>query len=350
MKGLSIFNKVLFIINFFFLILLLLSYTAPFISPSLFWPIAFLGLLFPVLYLINLFFLMFWVFKLRKLIWPNIIVLLLGIGFVDSFIGVSLNKKKSQETLKIMSYNVRLFNKNKNIPKLKIKEKIFDLIEKENPDIICFQEFYFDSIASFNHRYIYKNHSQKNSLLSIYSKYPIIQDTNYKSFNENIGNMKNTFIFSDIKIKKDTVRIYNLHLASNWFNESEYDFMQNPNKNDLKTGTVSIIKRMKKSYLKRSVQVEIIKDHINKSPYPVIICGDFNDTPLSYSYNHIKGKLKDAFNSSGIGIGSTLTEIPALRIDYIFHDKNFESANYKKINKKLSDHFAISCELKIKKN
>ena len=65
---------------------------------------------------------------------------------------------------------------------------------------------------------------------------------------------------------------------------------------------------------------------------------------------HIAKLIRDAFNSSGIGIGSTLTEIPALRIDYIFHDKNFESANYKKINKKLSDHFAISCELKIKKN
>lgn len=348
MKGLSTVNKVLFIINVIFLILLLLSYTAPHISPSLFWPIAFLGLLFPILYFVNLFFLILWSFKLRKLIWPNIIVLFLGLGFIDSYIGFSFKTNTSTEELKIMSYNVRLFNKNKNILEPKIKEKIIDLIEKENPDIICFQEFDADSISRFNKIYNYKNYSQKNSLLSIYSKYQIIEDSNNKSIKKNIGNMKNTFIFSDIIMKKDTVRIYNIHLASNWFNESEYDFMQNPNKEDLKTGTISIIKRMKKSYLKRSIQVEIIKEHINKSPYPVIICGDFNDTPLSYAYNHIKGELVDAFNSSGKGIGSTLTEIPSLRIDYILHDKNFESSNYKKINKRFSDHFAISCELNLR--
>ena len=347
MKNFSFLNKILFVINFIFLLLLLLSYTAPYTSPSLFWPTAFLGLLFPILFITNLFFLILWLFKLKKLIWPNVIVLAIGLAFVDSYIGFSIPKKALKHDMKIMSYNVRLFNKNQNIPEPMIKEKIIDLIVKQDPDIICFQEFYNSDISKLNKNYLYKNHTEKNSLLLIYSKYPIIEKTKNKSVLENTENMKNTFIFSDIKINTDTVRIYNIHLASNWFNESEYEFMQNPSKEKLKTGTISIIKRMKKSYLKRSMQVEIIKNHINESPHPVIVCGDFNDTPLSYAYNHIKGELKDAFNSSGYGIGSTITKIPALRIDYILHDKNIESINYKKINKKLSDHFAIYCELKI---
>merc|ERR1712224_896701 len=118
-----------------------MGYTSPYISPSLFWPTAFLGLLFPILFLINLFFLILWFLNLKKLIWPNIIVLAMGLAFVDSYIGFYYQKKDLKYDMKIMSYNVRLFNKNQNITEPMIKEKIIDLIIKQDPDIICFQEF-----------------------------------------------------------------------------------------------------------------------------------------------------------------------------------------------------------------
>ena len=141
--------------------LLLLSYTAPYISPSLFWPTAFLGLLFPILFITNLFFLILWLFKLKKLIWPNVIVLAIGLAFVDSYIGFSIPKKALKHDMSIMSYNVRLFNKNQNIPEPMIKEKIIDLIVKQDPDIICFQEFYNSDISKLNKNYLYKNHRKE---------------------------------------------------------------------------------------------------------------------------------------------------------------------------------------------
>jgi endonuclease/exonuclease/phosphatase family metal-dependent hydrolase len=77
------------------------------------------------------------------------------------------------------------------------------------------------------------------------------------------------------------------------------------------------------------------------------VCGDFNDTPISYTYSTIKEKLADAFKESGIGIGNSYVGIPSLRIDYILHDKKFNSYNYKKNKYELSDHFPISCSILI---
>ena len=118
-------------------------------------------------------------------------------------------------------------------------------------------------------------------------------------------------------------------------------------KENIKKGIISIIRRMRVSYQKRAVEVLTIKEHMNNSPYPIIVCGDFNDTPLSYAYQKIKGDLIDSFSSCGKGFGESYVKIPGLRIDYIMHDKSFKSFNYRKQDNVLSDHYAISCEIKL---
>ena len=90
---------------------------------------------------------------------------------------------------------------------------------------------------------------------------------------------------------------------------------------------------MKKSYKERASQIKIIEQNMKESPYPIIICGDFNDTPLSYTYKKIKSNLIDSFTISGSGIGDSYVKIPMLRIDYIFHDNKFKSYNYQKQKK-----------------
>jgi endonuclease/exonuclease/phosphatase family metal-dependent hydrolase len=136
-------------------------------------------------------------------------------------------------------------------------------------------------------------------------------------------------------------------LASNWFKNSDYSFLQNPKKETLKKGIKGIVERMKSSYKNRAEEARAIKEHMQSSPYPIILCGDFNDTPLSYAYNTISENLKDAFKESGKGIGQSFVKIPALRIDYILHNESFSSYNYKRHKQKLSDHYAVSCEVDI---
>ena len=214
-------------------------------------------------------------------------------------------------------------------------------------DIVCLQEFYPDEEDKINLKSLSRNNTNEASYLAIYSKYQHVIDTNkgqiYMDDNKNINKY---CIYSDLLIKEDTIRVYNIHLASNWFNNSDYTFMKNPQQ-EIRKGVLGIIKRMKNSYVKRAEQAEMIREHINTSPHPIIICGDFNDTPLSYAYNHIKGNLTDAFNISGKGVGKSFIKIPALRIDYILHNKDIKSSNYTRHNKQLSDHYPISCEITI---
>jgi len=347
MKGLSLINKLLYLINSICLILLLTSYLSPYISPTIFWPISFFGLLFPILYCINILFFIYWMFGFKKPIWANLIVLAFGFTHIGNFLGASPDNTSSEDNTKVLTYNVRLFNRYNWIEKANVKEEIFNFLKKENADILCIQEFYTpDEIPSLDYPFKHIGLQSKKSQwhMAIYSKY---YQKNRGTVSIKGERMNNTCIYSDILINDDTIRVYNIHLASNWFKNSDYLFMQNPQKNKLKEGLFGISRRMKKSYKKRAEEVTVIKEHMDESPYPIIVCGDFNDTPLSYAYNKIKGNLVDAFSISAKGIGDSFVKIPALRIDYIFHDKKMKSTNYKKQKQILSDHYAVSCEIEI---
>ena len=347
MKNLSLVNKILYLLNSISLFLLITSYLSPYISPNIFWPISFMGLIFPVLYIINIIFLIYWLIIFKKPAWANIIILIIGSSNVNNYIGSSSNTESSEGNINILTYNVRLFNKYDWIKEQGVQEKIFDFLKSENSDILCIQEFYTQDTApnlNYSYKHIGKQNKTNQGNMAIYSIYPQIKQQTVSIGGEK---MNNTCIFSDIIINNDTVRIYNIHLASNWFNSSDYSFIQNPQKGKISENILGVIKKMKKSYKKRAEEVKEIKKHIKNSPYPLIVCGDFNDTPLSYAYQAIKGKLIDSFSVSGKGIGDSFVNIPTLRIDYILHDARFKSAKYKKHHNVLSDHYAISCEITI---
>ena len=157
--------------------------------------------------------------------------------------------------------------------------------------------------------------------------------------------MNNTCIFSDVIVKQDTIRVYNIHLASNFFQKKDFDNITSTEKSKVKNGIIGITKKLKRSFGRRGSEVDQIKEHISKSPYSVIICGDFNDTPVSYAYQELRKERNDAFIKSGNGIGSTYTKIPTLRIDYILYDNNLYSSDFITYNTGLSDHRAISCTI-----
>lgn len=337
----------LFLINSICLLLLMITYLSPFINPTSFWPISFFGLLFPILYIINSLFFIYWIISFKKQVWANIIILLIGIQYIGLFFGTQPTNTKTTKGIKVLSYNVRLFNRYEWLPDPNIKSEIFKFFNTEKAEILCIQEFYTtDEIPSFNYKYRHIGLQSKKSQwhMAIYSKYPHIEKGTVSIKGER---MNNTCIYSDMIINKDTIRVYNIHLASNWFKESDYSFLKNPQKEKLKKGLSGIIKRMKSGYKNRAEEAQAINEHMQTSPFPIILCGDFNDTPLSYAYNTIINNLNDSFSESGKGIGKSLVKIPALRIDYILYDKRFNSFNYKQHTQELSDHYAISTELAI---
>jgi endonuclease/exonuclease/phosphatase family metal-dependent hydrolase len=185
--------------------------------------------------------------------------------------------------------------------------------------------------------------------IATFSKYPIVGRGRlfYEEGHTNFG------IFSDVVVRGDTVRVYNVHLQSNYFKEKDYKFIANPDsggEKEMINGSKSILKRLKKAVIKRSEQVDELRIAINNCPYPFILCGDFNDPPFSYAYQKIREQLADCYLEKGSGFGVTyLGSFPPYRIDYILHSKSIRCDQYQTLNVKLSDHRPIVAWLSLKK-
>jgi endonuclease/exonuclease/phosphatase family metal-dependent hydrolase len=300
---------------------------------------------------------LFWIIRLKLLFLISFSVLLCGILFFDLSMPFNFKKEQAEEieSIKIMNYNVRLFGLYDWYNNKSIRNKMFDFIHSENPDILCLQEFFhsddpdyfitLDTLTRFlkakNYHVAYTTrlYDKHNWGIATFSKFPIVE-RHHLSFGEKLNN---TCIYTDIKINEDTVRVYNLHLASVGLSKEDAKFMDG----DIKTGDFEslnrfkrIYRQLKRAFVKRSNQVKQIAESIKFTRHPVILCGDFNDVPGSYAYNSISSLLKDSFKEKGLGTGATYHElILPLRIDFIFGSSEIEIIEHRIPKIKLSDHY-----------
>jgi len=362
-KGkMSLATKLLVVVNLFFICLLLSSYLSLYISPDKFWPLAFAGLAYPVILVFNLFFVLFWLVFLKKYFLLSLITILLGYNQIKSHIKFSGSDRtlSFENSIKVMSYNVRLFDLYnwRNESGKTTRAEIFSLFQSESSDILCIQDYYsgtgkhadFADTISKQSGYKYRSvelFDKKTNVLpyglAIFSKYPIIRTLKIEFPNSRVNFCQSC----DVMIGKDTIRIMNLHFESVKFGKEDYSFVSEitaaPAANEkVKKGFIAILSKMKHAFIKRSVQSETVAEFIRNSPYPVILAGDFNDTPVSYSYRQIANELDDSFVDAGKGLGQTHTQmLPMLRIDYIFHSKTLQTVEHRTINKDYSDHFPV---------
>ena len=142
----------------------------------------------------------------------------------------------------------------------------------------------------------------------------------------------------------DTLRIFNTHLASNKFGYDTYSFIDTARSISVKNimGIRNIYKKISRGFIQRASQVEIIAAYIRTSPYRVVLCGDFNDTPVSYTYHKIKGKLSDSFEEAGRGYGVTYAgKFPKIRIDFVLHSAQIHTLSHTIHKLEYSDHYPI---------
>jgi endonuclease/exonuclease/phosphatase family metal-dependent hydrolase len=179
--------------------------------------------------------------------------------------------------------------------------------------------------------------------VAIYSKYPIV-NKGYIPFESDVNNF---CIYADLKIGKDTVRVYDAHLASIRLQREDYALVQdNQNGEPLEKGGKRIARRLKSGSVRRQEQVHRILLNIKDCRHPKILCGDFNDTPVSYCYETLTNELDDSFLEAGNGIGNTyIGAFPSFRIDYILHSVDFTATDYRTLEGEFSDHHAVTATL-----
>lgn len=362
-KKLGYFSRTVMLGNCLAVLLLLLSYSASFINPKTVWPIAFLGLGYLPILLINLGFVAYWLLRKPRYALLTLIPILLGWNLLSQHIGFRTQNtasEKSDFTLRIMTYNAHLFKEIKNPTTKDFKQGAIDLINKTDPDILCMQEFFtkikgqqqFSKIlaqdAGFEDFYfapaMKSEHEGYGQI--IFSKFPII---NKGTITQNEYGI-NRIIFVDIVRQQDTIRVYNVHLRSFALQNEDKEFIQNPSANTHteEKATHRVGRKLKDAFEKRSKQAQALREHIDATRYPVIVMGDFNDTPMSYSVNLISRGLKNTFREKGQGWGVTHYEmLPLFQIDYMLCSKVFQVENYQIVKEKLSDHYPIWADISL---
>lgn len=360
-----IINRIVFVINAVAILALLATYAAPYISPDLLWPVAFLGLTFPAVVLINVLFILYWILFFNMKFLFSLAAIVIGWSHVSEFIQINAKKfpSKQDNSITLVTFNARYFGlfDQKGDDET---ESFMEKVNKINPDVLCVQEMANISVPRANElmKSFYKKYNtyQKVNIkigkdgawlcdnIAILSKFPVAD----KGVVEHDPSSGNYTIYADIVAHGDTVRVISTHLQSIKFERREYDAVKqlelegNPEKVD---AYKSIVSKMKYAFLMRAKQTDAIADFISKSPHKIIVCGDFNDTPLSYAYRTIKGEMKDAFMEAGSGFGRTYVgSMPSFRIDFIMGDPSFAFYNYYAKAFDFSDHKLVSCSVKIR--
>ena len=352
-------------ITLLLVILFLVACLSPYVNPANWWLNGFTGLIVPYLVLLLFFAMIFWLIVKPVVAWLPFLSLCLGWQQLEVVFawhaGSGFTKKKHELNMRVIDWNVQSFNgltQNKETRRL-IRTDVAESILKLQPDIICLQEFNtslssVDNIALFSKTHPYHYFSKdylrnKGDYLSgsiIFSKYPII-DTGRVAYP-----VAESLIHADIKKGDDTIRIFTTHLQSFKFQKNDYADIEKIRDQDEETVSASknLFRKMKLAFSRRGIQSDLVREARDKSPFPSIVCGDFNDVPNSYTYFNIKGDWQDAFLKKDFGIGRTFVSLaPTLRIDYILVDNHFSVRQFDMVDEDLSDHVMLVTDLRLKK-
>ncbi len=347
-------------INLWVILLTLLAYIAPYISPAQMSFLMFIGVAFPWLLILNFLFVGIWALSRYHYWWYSAAVIVVGWSHLTSIFGVhfgqaqSLNieGEKKSVGLRVMSYNVHALvtpcAKNTAMARLELSH----FLEKQNADVICFQEYLYqwgensdaqilDDIP-FLKIYPYSIRIKGNDL-AIFSRFPILNSGILLKRDDSNG-----CTYADISVRGQNIRFYSLQLRSNIVSDIADNLAKRKDiiDDDSWLNVGRMLTRFRRYGIIRAKDSEIVKKHIKESPYPVILCGDFNDIPVSYSYKTLSDGFIDAFQETGRGIGTTYAgHIPALRIDYILIDPRFKPLNCFIFRVHHSDHYPVVSDI-----
>ena len=246
-----------------------------------------------------------------------------------------------------------------------LKNRIYQTLQEASPDILCLQEFYTndrdglsDNIAGLQQSLRYPYHYFTNDTTSwntwhygivLFSRYPIVNAIKIPCGYSAVGS-GSSILQADVLMDNTTIRIFTAQLQSYMFKSSDYKFIHLKDPGNIGEGR-SLAGKMRRTIYHRVEQAKQLASLIAASPYPTIVCGDFNDIPVSYTYNTISDNIQDAFVAKGWGMGRTLSFLsPTLRIDYIMAQPDFDIHSYKTFKRKGFEHFPIMAGFSLKRD
>ena len=358
----SILRKTSYILGLIVFLLVIAGHASRFVHPDKVGFLPFFGMAFPVSGALLILLLGYWLILRSKMLVVGFVIFLSTWSSFSRTFQYNLENEVGDDDFKVMTYNVRLFDYYNWSRVGQTRDWIYEFLKAEQPDILCIQEFYhdntgyfptLDTLSEFNN--IRHMHLENYFNISDERQWGMATLTHYTIVGKGRINFSGTYgnlgIFTDVVIDEDTVRIYNLHLQSVRFDHNDYklmeDILEKSELEDLKKSRM-LLDRMHDAWVKRASQAKKMAEHMKGSPYPIILCADMNDGPVSYSYELLSKGLNNSFVEQGSGLGNTYVGmIPFLRIDNIFHNEKFECSSHVIHPFELSDHHAVSATFSI---
>ncbi|MBF9253504.1 endonuclease/exonuclease/phosphatase family protein [Pontibacter sp. 172403-2] len=332
------------------------------VPPYKFWPAGFIAFSLPGALALNFLFLLYWALRRSWIVVLPLAVLLFGWNYYARLVSFNFGDEEvpaGAKTLEVLSYNTHMFNAYlaSNKSEAPASAEMIDWIARHPADVYCLQEFYskrhsnvYNTISRIGIRYnkfrffsVANIDREKGDIgVVIFSKYPIVN----KGLINFGKSSPNRVIWTDIDVKGDTIRIYNAHLQSMSIKSEDIEntYYAIGNEESFKKEGRNVARRLRKGFIARGHQVELLLEQIETAPYPVIVCGDFNDIPFSYTYSRLADELQNAFVQAGSGVGATYNgPLPFLRIDNQFYSDGLKAYEYEThYEMGLSDHFPVS--------
>lgn len=338
-------------------VLLVLCYASIFVNPARAWFLSIAGVLFPPLWLVNMGLFIWALLRRSRAAWIPATALLTTVFIVGQYYQLSSPKPDPRDegkpTLSIVSYNVGRFMTTPDARKYPsvsaCSDSLLGAVAAMDADIICLQEFFClkkEDVADVLRRKFpgyhlhYRVYKDKGNSFGnvILSRYPI-RDKGVVDFDSSA----NLTIWSDVKVGDEKFRVYDCHFES--YNFSLPRFAKSLRK-DYRAALKNTEDKLRASLVRRHSQVDQVMRNIEDCPLPSVVVGDFNDTPLSYTYTHLRSGRKDSFVAAGKGSGATYAYLrPFVRIDYILFPRYCKAVSHRVIHNTLSDHYPIRAEL-----
>lgn len=338
-------------LTLFFSVASIFSFGASFLSPETWWVLGFMAWSLPIWIGMNVLLLFYWLSSRKFQFLIPVITLVICYSFFFRTIGTTFSSKQPSADFQLLSLNAQVFQTYTHLRKdnPNISQNFINWLAKHPAEIKCIQEFYhlassevYNTIKKVGSEQNYQVaiHSQENPNsergifgVAIFSRFPIINQGEIplaeKTYQQGI--------YADIVIaERDTIRVFNIHLSSMSIDREAILDENIEAENKYK----DLFHRLKEGFQKRASQVDILKKYILESPYPVVVCGDFNDLPYSYTYQKMSSLLNNSFEEAGFGLGFTYTQFPFyLRIDHQFCAERFQVSSFETLNGiRFSDH------------
>jgi endonuclease/exonuclease/phosphatase family metal-dependent hydrolase len=327
-----------------------LAYLAPYVHPKWNSWLAHFATVFPWLLMANCGMLIFWLLRRDRFAIYHLLLLAIGWQHITAFVGMSSAQPKSNDAVTVFSHNLGAYLNGKNFQNQWEKaatDYIAFLKKNGDPDVVCIQESadvlrdLLIKKAGYAHHYFVPR--KGNFILS---RFPMQAGADIPF--ENTGNCAQ---WATIEAHGQKIRVFNVHLQSNYVSTQTDELIREGavKKKESWLYLGRILDRISVNTIKRAAQADLVLKQIDKTDAPLLLCGDFNDTPNSYVYHLLANNMTDAFREKGRGLGYTFAgSLPLLRIDYVLASEQIDVLDAGVVHQKITDHYGTYAVVKIR--